>query len=54
MVLSYSKSFDSWSLKIREASHNHGPSPISTHPVLRREEVNTHSEAIKRNLSVGT
>jgi len=23
MVLSYSKSFDSWSLKIREASHNH-------------------------------
>jgi len=54
MVLSYSKSFDSWSLKIREASHNHGPSPISTHPVLRREEVNTHSEAIKRHLSVGT
>ncbi|THC87860.1 hypothetical protein EYZ11_012691 [Aspergillus tanneri] len=44
---------DSWKARIRENYHNHEPSPISTHPVLRKHKISQNADNIKAQFKNG-
>jgi hypothetical protein len=52
-VLRFSKELLSWSLEIRDPTHNHEPSPPSTHPSLRRQELNAKAARIEAQIALG-
>jgi hypothetical protein len=37
---------DRWSLTVENASHNHAPSPLSTHPIQRSLELSTVLDSV--------
>lgn len=52
--LVHSKTIGAWVFEVCNSAHNHLPSSASTHPSLRRDELNTHFDSIQRQLSIGT
>ena len=52
-VLRYREEFDAWHLRVDNPRHNHEPSPVSTHPTLRRQELNANSPQIETQLQQG-
>ncbi|KAL4934416.1 uncharacterized protein BDV17DRAFT_249196 [Aspergillus undulatus] len=50
--ISHHKIDNLWHVKVRDPTHNHGPSLPGTHPSIRREEVNQKTQYIKALLDV--
>ncbi|OGE50952.1 hypothetical protein PENARI_c015G06959 [Penicillium arizonense] len=42
-----------WSFTVEDTSHNHTPSPLSTHPIQRSLELSTVSDGIQKQLEQG-
>jgi hypothetical protein len=53
VVLRHFVAFGGWKLHIRNADHNHGPTPPITHPSLRRAAMKEHNDEIRIETRMG-
>jgi hypothetical protein len=50
--ISHHKTDNLWHVKVRDPSHNHGPSRPGSHPSIRREEISQKTQYIKALLDI--
>jgi hypothetical protein len=52
-VLRHFIAFGGWKLRIRNADHNHGPTPPITHPLLWKAAMKEHNDKIRAEARMG-